>query len=161
MAAKQANHHATARRTFLTRSGTLAAALLCALLRPLQVAAAQWHKAAFDAKNVQDALKAAGVVNPAPSADILVKAPEIAENGAQVPIEISSAIPGTHNIRIFVDKNVQPYVASFDFKPGVEPFISTRIKMGETSILRVIVTAGGKQYIATREVKVTIGGCGT
>ena len=152
---------AASRRTFLARSGSLAAALLAALLRPLHAAAGQWHKAAFDARNVQDALKAAGILNPTPSSEILIKAPEIAENGAQVPVEITSAIPGTQTIRIFVDKNIQPYVGSFDFKPSAEPFISTRIKMGETSALRVIVTAGGKHYVAMREVKVTIGGCGT
>jgi sulfur-oxidizing protein SoxY len=95
------------------------------------------------------------------SADLIIRAPEIAENGAQVPIEVVSKIPGTRVLYLFVDKNPQPFVGSFEFLEGAEPFISTRIKMGETSDLRVVVRAGGKAYVALREIKVTIGGCGT
>ena len=145
------------RRSFLA----LAAALLAGVLRPLRTWARDWDKAAFDARNVNDALKSAGIVNPALSADIVIKAPEIAENGAQVPVDILSKVPGTDIVYIFVDKNPQPFVGSFDFMNGAEPFISTRIKMGETSNLRVVVRAGGRHFVATREIKVTIGGCGT
>jgi len=153
------------RRPRLSRRSFLGAmlwttVLLSGLLRPLHALAAQWNKAAFDARNVNDALKAAGIVSPATSADIVIKAPEIAENGAQVPVDILSKLPGTETIYIFVDKNPQPFVGSFDFKNGAEPFISTRIKMGETSNLRIVVRAGGRHFAATREVKVTIGGCG-
>jgi sulfur-oxidizing protein SoxY len=145
------------RRSFLA----LSAALLAAALRPLHAWAGEWNKAAFDARNVNDALRSAGILNPAASADIVIKAPEIAENGAQVPVDILSKLPGTDTVYIFVDKNPQPFVGSFDFLNGAEAFISTRIKMGETSNLRVVVRAGGKHFVATREVKVTIGGCGT
>ena len=149
------------RRSFLTAGMARAAGFVLVLLRPLQALAAEWNKAAFDARNVNDALKSAGIVSPTPSADIVIKAPEIAENGAQVPVDIVSQVPGTDAVFVFVDKNPQPFVGSFSFKNGAEPFISTRIKMGETSNLRVVARAGGKDFMAIREVKVTIGGCGT
>jgi len=148
------------RRSFLAASALWTTALLSGLLHPLRALAAPWNKAAFDARNVNDALKAAGILNPQTSPDILIKAPEIAENGAQVPVDILSTLPGTETVYLFVDKNPQPFVGSFDFKNGAEPFISTRIKMGETSNLRIVVRAGGRHFAATREVKVTIGGCG-
>ena len=91
---------------------------------------------------------------------ITLTAPEIAENGAIVPLEITSRIPNTESIYIFADKNPQPLVAEFDFTGATEPFVSTRIKMGETSKVRAIVKAGGKFYATARDVKVTIGGCG-
>jgi sulfur-oxidizing protein SoxY len=90
----------------------------------------------------------------------VIKAPEIAENGAQVPVEITSNLPGTRIIYIVVDKNPQPLAGTFEFMEGAEAFVSTRIKMGETSNLRVVAQSGGKFYMSVREVKVTIGGCG-
>jgi sulfur-oxidizing protein SoxY len=149
------------RRSFLRAA---AASLLCAglgMLAPLRAFAARWNRAAFEAGQVEAAIAAVGASNAVPSDDIVVKAPEIAENGAQVPIEVQSKIPGTEAILIFSDKNVQPYVGTFEFKNGAEPFISTRIKMGDTSNLRAIVRANGKYFVKLREVKVTIGGCGT
>jgi len=129
-------------------------------LRPIQLLAAEWNKAAFDAKVLAEALKNVGATSATESDQILLKAPEIAENGAIVPVEITSRIPGTQSIYIIADKNPQPLVAIFDIAAGMEPFISTRIKMGESSKVRVIVKAAGKFYVATQEVKVTIGGCG-
>lgn len=151
----------TARRIVLARGAALAAAALAWMVRPITARAEEWNRAAFETKDVNAAMQAAGVHDLIESPDILVKAPEIAENGAQVPIEIESRIPGTQSISIFVDRNVQPYVGTFTFRPGADPFISTRIKMGETSPLRVIVRAGDRQFVAVREVKVTIGGCGS
>ncbi|HTT41096.1 MAG TPA: thiosulfate oxidation carrier protein SoxY [Burkholderiales bacterium] len=151
------------RRVALRRLGTgagLCAAALAGLLRPLVAVAAQWNKTAFEAQVLTDALKELGLSDPEESADIVIKAPEIAENGAQVPIELSTRIPGAQAIYIFVDKNPQPFAASFSFMDTAEPFVSTRIKMAETSMLRVIVRAAQKHYVASREVKVTIGGCG-
>ena len=78
-----------------------------------------------------------------------------------MPIEVQSNIPDTRIIYIFVDKNPQPMAGSFELMSGAEPFVSTRIKMGETSNLRVVVQAGGKYFMVAREIKVTIGGCGT
>ncbi len=150
---------ATRRRFLRTWIGG-AAALAFGWLSPL-LAYAGWNRAAFEAGNIEGAIRHAGVADAEPSDDIEIKAPEIAENGAQVPIEIRSNIPGSDQILIFSDKNVQPYVGLFEFKNGAEAFISTRIKMGDTSILRAVVRAGGKYYVNTREVKVTIGGCGT
>ena len=90
----------------------------------------------------------------------MLKAPEIAENGAIVPLEIASQIPGTQAIYILVDKNPQPLTAVFEFASGSEAFVATRIKMSESSKVRIVVRAGGKFYATMREVNVTIGGCG-
>lgn len=135
------------------------AALVSGVL-PLRALAAAWNKIAFDARALPDALKAIGASSVAESDRIDLKAPEIAENGAIVPLEITSRIPNTESIYIFADKNPQPLVAEFDFTGATEPFVSTRIKMGETSKVRAIVKAGGKFYATARDVKVTIGGCG-
>jgi sulfur-oxidizing protein SoxY len=143
------------RRMMLGMLAALASAML-----PLRALAAGWNKIAFDARALPDALKAIGAGSVAESDRIDLKAPEIAENGAIVPLEITSRIPDTESIYIFADKNPQPLVAEFDFTGATEPFVSTRIKMGETSRVRAIVKAGGKFYATSRDVKVTIGGCG-
>jgi sulfur-oxidizing protein SoxY len=151
------------RRTFLKSTGaagTVAVAIAAGLLRPGQVLAAEWNKAAFDATTTADAMKGLSVAGAAESKDILIKAPDIAENGAVVPVEVTSKIPGTTSIMIFVDKNQNPLIADFEFSNGAEGYVSTRIKMANTSHVRVAVKAGGKAYTATKEVKVTIGGCG-
>lgn len=127
---------------------------------PLRALAAAWNKVAFDAHALPEVLKAIGATSVVESDKIELRAPEIAENGAIVPVEITSRIPGTESIYIIADKNPQPLVAEFEFTGATDPFISTRIKMGETSKVRVIVKAGGKFYATTRDVKVTIGGCG-
>lgn len=130
------------------------------MLAPLRAMAARWNQPAFDARSIDDALKYIGAPSLADSDQIVLKAPEIAENGAIVPIEVSSRIPGTRTIFILADKNPQPLAASFDFLEGSEPFIATRIKMAETANLKIVVKAGDRFYSVTREVKVTIGGCG-
>ena len=140
-------------------AGTVAVAVAAGLLKPTQALAA-WNKAAFEAKNVGDAMKGLGVSAPADSKDIAIKAPDIAENGAVVPVEITSNIPGTTGIAIFAEKNASPLIASFTLSGGTEGYISTRIKLGQTSLVRAVVQAGGKSYTAAKEVKVTIGGCG-
>jgi sulfur-oxidizing protein SoxY len=129
-------------------------------LRPLQALAARWNAAAFDATILANAIRSIGAVAVTESSQIQLKAPEIAENGAIVPVEITSMIAGTQTIYIFAEKNPQPLVAIFDIDSSLEPFISTRIKMGESSRIRVMVKAAGKFYVTTQEVKVTIGGCG-
>lgn len=135
-------------------------ALTAAALAPLRLFAAQWNKLAFEARTLGDGLSAIGAGAPSASAQVELKAPEIAENGAIVPVEVASRIPGTQSIYLFADKNQYPLAASFDFLDGAEPFVSTRIKMNESARLTAVVKAGGKFYSATREVKVTIGGCG-
>jgi sulfur-oxidizing protein SoxY len=142
-----------------TGASAVAVAVAAGLLKPTQVLA-DWNKAAFEAKNVGDAMKGMGVSSPADSKDITIKAPDIAENGAVVPVEITSSIPGTTSIAILAEKNATPLLADFKFSNGTQGYISTRIKMGATALVRAIVTAGGKTYTAAKEVKVTIGGCG-
>jgi sulfur-oxidizing protein SoxY len=139
--------------------GTLAAVLVAGLLQPVRALAA-WNKEAFAAKSPGDALKGLGASSTEPSKAIVIEAPQIAENGAVVPIEITSNIPGTTSIAVLVEKNPYPLVAKFDFMEGALPFVKINAKMGETSDVRVVATAGGRHYQATKEIKVTIGGCG-
>jgi sulfur-oxidizing protein SoxY len=138
----------------------LLGAVAIMLARPLAALAATWNKDAFGAKSAADALKSLGTPAPVPSNDVLIDAPEIAENGAVVPIEITSKLPGTSSIVVLIDKNPFPLLGKFDFMEGALPFVKVNVKMGETSDVRAIAQAGGKTYVATREVKVTIGGCG-
>ncbi len=151
------------RRTFLKAAGTagsVAIAAAAGLIKPTEVMAVEWNKTAFEAKGIQDALKAVGAAGATDSHDILIKAPDIAENGAVVPIEVTSKVAGTSTIMLMVEKNPAPLIASFDLANGAEGYVSTRIKMGQTSNIRAVVKAGGKFYSASKEVKVTIGGCG-
>ena len=138
---------------------TLLAALAFAIARPLAALAA-WNKEAFTAKTPGEALKGLGIGNATPSKDLQIEAPEIAENGAVVPIEISSAIAGTNALIVMIEKNPFPLTARFDFKEGALPFVKLNVKMGETSDVRVLAEAAGKYYGASKEIKVTIGGCG-
>ena len=151
------------RRTFLKSAGvagTVVVAIGAGLLKSGEALAAAWNTNAFTAKNISDAMTASGFTGAVESKDIEIKAPEIAENGAVVPVEVTSKIAGTTSIAVYVEKNPTPMVASFELMAGAEPYISTRIKMGQTSLVRVAVKAGGKTYMASKEVKVTIGGCG-
>jgi sulfur-oxidizing protein SoxY len=138
---------------------TLLAALAAMAAKPLAALAA-WNESAFAAKTAQDALKGIGATNPTPSQDILIEAPQIAENGAVVPIEITSNIPGTTSLAVVLEKNPFPLAAKFDFKEGALPYVKLNVKMGETSDVRVVAAAGGRHHVASKEIKVTIGGCG-
>lgn len=147
------------RRGLLKAAGAFAV-LAAGLLKPLAALAAAWNKDAFAQKSTPDALKSLGTPGAAPSDAIVIEAPQIAENGAVVPVEITSKIAGTTAIAVLVEKNPYPLVAKFDFMEGALPFVKLNIKMGETSDVRVVATAGGKHYAAAKEIKVTIGGCG-
>ncbi|HSN39735.1 MAG TPA: thiosulfate oxidation carrier protein SoxY, partial [Burkholderiales bacterium] len=125
-----------------------------------QVWAAAWNKQGFESKAAADALKSLGASNLIDSKDITITAPDIAENGAVVPVAVTSKIPNTQSISIIAEKNPFPLAATFDLSGGSEGYVSTRIKMGQTSNMRVVVKADGKFYTAAKEVKVTIGGCG-
>jgi sulfur-oxidizing protein SoxY len=138
---------------------SLLGALALVLLKPFAALAA-WNKEAFGAKTPADALKSLGTANAEASKAVLIEAPQIAENGAVVPIEITSNVPGTTAIAVVIDKNPFPLAGKFEFKEGALPFVKLNVKMGETSDVRVIATAGGKHYAASKEIKVTIGGCG-
>lgn len=152
------------RRTLLKgagATGVLTAAIAAGLLKPSQVLAAEWNRAAFDAKDVAGALKAAGAGNAAESKEIVIRAPDIAENGAVVPVEIVSNIPNTISLAVVVDKNPFPLTTAFDFANGAVPEMALRVKMGQTSLVEALAkTSDGKFYIAKKEVKVTVGGCG-
>jgi len=139
---------------------TIAGLLLLFLAKPFAALAASWNKDAFGAKTTADALKSLGAAGAQPSKDIAIEAPQIAENGAVVPIEVSSAIPGTTALTVLIEKNPFPLAGRFEFKEGALPFVKLNVKMGETSDVRVLAEAGGRHYSATREIKVTIGGCG-
>lgn len=130
------------------------------MLRPEAALAADWNQKAYEAKNVKDALEALGAGNPANTDAIVMTAPEIAENGAVVPIAAVSKIPGTESIAILVAKNPTALAANFDIPSGTDAAVSTRIKMAQTSDVHVLVKAQGKYYMTKKEIKVTIGGCG-
>lgn len=151
------------RRRFL--KGSAAALLLpllgSGLLIPGRVIAAEWHRAAFGARNIADALKSMGMSNASESRDIAVNAPEIAENGGKVEIDVSSNLPGTRSITLFADKNPMPLAATLEFSGNALPFVRLQLKMAESMRIRAIVkTADGKTHVAFREIKVTLGGCG-
>lgn len=151
------------RRKLLKSFGAALPVLMAAgggLLRAGQSLAATWNKSGFESKAAADALKSIGAAGATPSKDIVLTAPDIAENGAQVPVTISSRIPNTQSISIVVDKNPFPLNSTYDFANGAESYVSTKLKMGQTSNVVAVVKADGKFYTATKEVKVTIGGCG-
>jgi len=152
------------RRTLLKGAGAggaLMAALAAGLLKPIAVFAADWNHGAFEAKETAATLKALGATAAADSKDLVLNAPEIAENGAVVPVDIVSKIPNTVSIAVLVDKNPFPLSASFDFAEGAQPDISVRLKLSQTSNVKAVAkTADGKFYTVQKEVKVTVGGCG-
>lgn len=151
------------RRTLL--KGTLAASAVgvaasAGLLAPRTVLAA-WPKSAFSATGVDTSLSALyGNSKASDAKNIKIKAPDIAENGAVVPVTISSTIANAESISIFVAKNPQPLTSSYALGSGTQAYVGTRIKMGKTSDVVAVIKAGGKLYTAKKEVKVTIGGCG-
>jgi sulfur-oxidizing protein SoxY len=122
--------------------------------------ATSWNKAAFESKSMNDTLKALGGAGVAESKDIAINAPDIAENGAVVPVGVASKIANTQAVYILVDKNPNWLAASFNIPSGTEANVSTRIKMGQTSNVLALVKAGDKFFVASKEVKVTLGGCG-
>jgi sulfur-oxidizing protein SoxY len=151
------------RRVFL--KGSMAAtavgvAVGAGLLAPRAVLAA-WPEEAFKSKDVASALKSLmGADAASESADITVKAPDIAENGAVVPITIETKMKDIESIALLSAANPSPLVANFALGKTADGFVSTRIKMGKTGDVIAVVKSGGKMYSAKKEVKVTIGGCG-
>ena len=151
------------RRDFLQAFGraTVVAPLLAAgLLRPAGAQTMSFNRAPFEARTAADALRLIGAAGAETSRDIQLKAPEVAENGAAVPIEVASGIPGTTRLSILIDKNPLPLALQFNFAPEAAARFQAKLRMAESSRLRVVATAGGKHYTVFREVKVTVGGCG-
>ena len=151
------------REVLKTGGGVTLFTLLAAagFLKPGDALAQAWNKNAFEAKTLDEVMKALGGGAPAQSKDIaFVQTPDIAENGAVVPIGVSSSVPKTEAIAILFEKNPTALAAVFDLPAGTEPTVSTRVKMGQSSNIHALVKADGKYYVATKEVKVTLGGCG-
>ncbi len=151
------------RRNLLQASGgatVLALAVSVGLFKSGVAHSQEWNKAAFDTKNLQDTVKALGGAAAVESKEITITSPDIAENGAVVPVSVTSRLGKTESISILVEKNPNALSASFDIPGGTEPFVSTRVKMGQTSNVFALVKAEGKYFFATKEIKVTLGGCG-
>lgn len=152
------------RRVFLkgvASAGVISLAAAAGLLRPARALANVWPTEAFDSETVDGALNALfETTESSPSEAIMIKAPDIAENGAVVPITVETEMANVESITIIAQKNPAPLSAKFDLAANAKPYVSTRIKMGETSNVTALVKADGKLYSASKEVKVTIGGCG-
>jgi sulfur-oxidizing protein SoxY len=151
------------RRIFLKGSlatGAIGMAVTAGLITP-RIALAAWPKAAFDATSVDSAINDLfGSSTLVGSDKIKIKAPDIAENGAVVPISIETDIKDVESISIIAEKNATPLTSSFVLGKGTEAYIATRVKLGKTGNVIAVVKAGGKLYSTGKEVKVTIGGCG-
>ena len=148
------------RREILKRSATVAGLLAGTGLFP-QYAFAAFNKAAFDAKSVADAVKAFGGSAPVESKDVTLTAPDIAENGAVVPLGEATTLAGVKHMLLLVEKNPSALVAKFDVTPAVDANFATRAKMGQSSdVYAVAIMNDGKALFAKKEVKVTLGGCG-
>ncbi len=153
----------TNRRELLVRSASVAAALagLGLLPQAAQAAQAAWSQAAFEAKNMGDLMKALGTSGPAESKDVTITGPDIAENGAVVPVGAATTLPGVKRLLLLVEKNPNMLAAMFDVTDAVEANISTRVKMGQSSnVFAVAITGDNKVLYAAKEIKVTLGGCG-
>jgi len=145
------------RRDFLRAFSGL---LLGGMLMPLHALAAVWNKAAFDSKTLKEAESGLQIPAETVSSDIEIIAPDKAENGAVVQVEISSRIAATESIAILVEKNPTALIAHYAFSNGALPYVVTRIKMAETSDIKVVVQAGGQYFTASRRVEVLENGCG-
>ena len=141
-------------------AGLLALLAAAGFLRPDASFAAERNEKAFDARDLKSALDALGASAAPNSILIAMEAPEIAENGAVVPIAVTSKVPGTDSIAILIAKNPNPLAAVFDIPSGTDPGVSTRVKLAQTSDVHVLVHAQGKYFTTQKEIKVTIGGCG-
>lgn len=151
------------RRRFLKGSSAalIAPWLGTGLLSPSTLLAAEWQRNAFSARSSADALKALGSPLPSESREISIIAPEIAENGGKVEIEISSSLGNARSLCLLADKNPFPLCASIDFLAPALPYAKVQIKLAETTRIRALIrTADGKSHVAFKEIKVTLGGCG-
>lgn len=137
------------------------ALFLAAGWRPSTAFAQEWNKAAFDTKTLADAVKAMGGSAPASTTSVSWgTTPDIAENGAVVPIRLTSSLPNTQSIAVLIEKNPNILAANFEFPQGTEPTIAVNVKMGQTSKVYALVKADNKYFVAEKEIKVTLGGCG-
>ncbi len=143
-----------------TGTGLIAALVACGCLRPETASAQDWNSAAFESRALDEVIRDLGGSDLTESGGVSISAPEIAENGAVVPVEIASTLPRTEVIAIAVEKNPRILAATFSIPEGTVPEVQTRVKMAETSRVFALVRAGGKFHYAVKEIKVTAGGCG-
>jgi sulfur-oxidizing protein SoxY len=149
-----------ARRKFLSHSAAVAGMLATVGMLPPAVQAA-WQAAAFEAKTMADLMKALGAGTPAESKDVTITGPDIAENGAVVPVGVACSAAGVKRLMVLVEKNPNLLSAAFDVTDAVEANVSTRVKMGQSSnVYGVAIMNDGKVLFAQKEIKVTLGGCG-
>ena len=143
----------------LLLQGSVAAAALLAIPRALLAAA--WPEKAFGAKTAPESVaELFGTDQTTPSSAISLTAPEIAENGAVVPVTVETTLENVRSVSIVVEKNPRPLAVTFDIPPGTLSNVACRIKMGQTSPVMAIVRTDDGLYSTSKEVKVTIGGCG-
>ena len=149
------------RRTILKLGGTAGLASMAGPLRHRAAAAQGWNQTAFGGKSLEEIVKALGGGSYTPTKAVSWGAtPDIAENGAAVQVSVTSALPKTESIAIVIEKNPGPLAAQFEVPPGTDPTIVTRFKMAQTSNIHAVVKSDGKYFVATREIRVTFGGCG-
>jgi sulfur-oxidizing protein SoxY len=150
----------TTRRNLLAQSAKVLALMAGAGLLP-QAALAAWTQAAFDAKTMAEAMKALGGSAPVSSGDVTITGPDIAENGAVVPVGVSTSLPGVKRLAVLVEKNPSALAAVFDVSDAVDANFNTRVKMGQSSnVMAVAIMGDGRVLFAQKEIKVTLGGCG-
>jgi sulfur-oxidizing protein SoxY len=158
------NDFSTTRRLILKGAGMVALVGLGNLpfgTLPARAAANdKWPEDAFKQKSEADAIKALYGKTAEPSDKVKLDAPEIAENGAVVPVSVATTLDGVTSISFLVADNPSALAASYNILPGTIPSVANRLKMAKTSTVTVLVEAGGKLYSASKEVKVTVGGCG-
>lgn len=148
------------RRTVMKVFASSGALIGASVLMP-KIALAAWSKDAFQAKDQTAAMNALfSSAEPQDSAEVTLKAPDIAENGAVVPVTVVSTLDGVESMSIFIEGNPSPLAAEFIIPAGTKADVSTRVRMGKTTNVTAVVKANGKLYSASKEVKVTIGGCG-
>ena len=148
------------RRDMLAHGAALAALMAGAGLLP-RAAQAAWSQAAFETKTMADAVKALGGGAPTESKDVTLTGPDIAENGAVVPVGVATTLPNVKRMLVMVEKNPNVLAAVFDVTDAIEPSFNTRVKMGQSSnVYAVAMTGDGKVLFAQKEIKVTLGGCG-
>ena len=148
------------RREMMARSATVAGLLAAAGFLPTAAQAA-WPQAAFEAKALADAVKALGGSAPVESKDVTITGPDIAENGAVVPVGCATTLPGVKRLLLLVEKNPSVLAAVFDVTDAIEANVNTRVKMGQSSnVFAVAMMGDGKVLFAGKEIKVTLGGCG-
>ena len=146
------------RRVALKTTGAFATLVSLGLISQSQAQAAV-DRAGYEVKTLAEALKAVGGT-PVNSDQVTVVAPDIAENGAVVPVGATSKLPNTTEIYLIVEKNPTPLSAAFMIPAGTVADVQTRLKMGQSTNLVAVVKADGKLFSATKETKVTLGGCG-